>query len=307
MLRAAYSAPSTFIAELERSAKIPMKLFCIFFVLIFLSQSYGEDQRHSILVQKAMGPMACGPCAFLNSLMQAGDDVSLDKLGPGTPIEKAKRFANQFGASESVVYGKNRSKYSNESGVANQDLLLMVNEFRRNCYLPLLSGEYILKSNDESSQEFARRIFGSIEASIAAGFPPLLHVRSVKANQAGKGGGDYLWYGIIGHWVCILKIEALDDHVFALKIADSWTGKVIGGLLYTQEPRNAVVPMTYEVTEEGKEFWKWEESNRCMFIAAPSLPLGTLEAEWYQRTYLAAQYIITQKDFRKVHVAKSKK
>jgi hypothetical protein len=283
-----------------------MTHFCIFWFLFFLSQAYGEDNSHSILAQQAMGQMACGPCAFLNSLMQAGDVISMDKLGPGTPIEKAKRFAYQFGASESVVYGKDRSKYSNEEGVANQDLLLMINEFRKNCYLPLLSGEYILKGNNESSQEFSRRIFGSIEASIAAGFPPLLHIRSVKANQVGKEVDDYLWQRIVGHWVCILKIEALDAHVFALKIADSWTGEVIGGLLYTHEPRNAVVPMTYEVTEKGEELWRWEKSNRCMFITAPSLPLGTTEAKWYQRTYLAAQYLISKKDLGKVPVSISK-
>ena len=92
-----------------------------------------------------------------------------------------------------------------------------------------------------------------------------------------------------------MGIEADNDEVI-LKLADSLSGKVITALFNTPHPRNCVVPMTFDLEDNGKEKWEWVKGDRCMFVSSPSLLLGTPRTKWHERTYVAARYLITHQD-----------
>lgn len=271
-----------------------MRSLFLAITLVFSQVVIAEESALPILSQNKMGKMACGPCAFVNSLAQSGDEASLALFKGSTLLEKAQDFAKRFGGKQSVVYRDHRTAYSDKNGTADQDLLAMINQLRVENGSPKLTGEYLLKHKEQSSGEFSQRVRLKIEKSIATGFPPLVSVKSVKAERGDDG--KYKWNGIAGHWLCVLAIEQVDEDVSVLRLADSLSGKVVTALLFTSNPRNCVVPMTFEIDDKGKEKWDWVKGDRCLYVSSPSLPLGTQRAKWHERTYIAARYLITNQD-----------
>ena len=252
------------------------------------------DPFVGVVAQQQMGDNACGPCALINSLLQSKDTPSLSMLAGTDPLDKARDFARRFGAGRSVAFGELRKAYSDENGTTDRDLLAMINRMRSEQGADPLSGQYLTKAPGETQRAFTQRIKRLIEDSIATGFAPLLSVRSVKAER--NDAGEYEWNGIAGHWVCIVGIEETGtaDPLLVLRLADSLSGKIIGALLYNGEPRGAKVPMACEVGLDGKETWDWMQSDNCLFLSAPELTMGTNNAQWHERTYIAARFLISK-------------
>ncbi len=223
------------------------------------------------------------------------------------PIDKARDFAKRFGDANSVVHGDRQKAYSEElGGVTDQDMQAMINRlFKMNKSTPVF-GEYIVRKEKESSIDFTRRIKLMVKESIDAGFPPLLSVKSVKASKSKDG--EYLWNAIYQHWVCITEIQSAGDEALLIKLADSYSGKMITGFLYTADPRGSVVPMKYKTDADGNDIWNWENGINCMFLSAPKLPLGTQQANWNERTYIAARFLIMkQADIHRLSLPAKKK
>ncbi|MGC4013609.1 MAG: hypothetical protein QM755_03680 [Luteolibacter sp.] len=242
--------------------------------------------------KQPQGSNECGPCSYINSLIAGGKSAELDQF-PGTqPLEKARSFSDRYGKVDSVVYGSRRTAYSDKNGTADQDLLGMINTQRQHGSKPPLTGNYLTKKADESRELFLERTAANINRSIQSGTLPLLSVRSVKATP--DAAGAFKWNAITGHWVCVLSAELLPTKDgISLRMADSNSGTVLGGMLYSGMPRTSV-PMSFDVSADGKEVWKWEEGSNCLFLTAPGLPLGTDKTAWQVRTYIAARYLICE-------------
>ena len=78
-----------------------------------------------------------------------------------------------------------------------------------------------------------------------------------------------------------------------IKFSDSISGKMQAGVVYSDSGRpDADVPMTFIVNADGKEDWKWVPADRTLSLFAPTMPLGTKRANWYERTFIAMRYLI---------------
>ena len=256
-----------------------------------------EPSPPPVLAQQEMGDWACGPVSVINSLLHARDTAALRFLEGEKPIEKARSFAARFGSSPSLVYGQPRPAYSETAGTTDLDLLAMVQALHRQLNKPAPAGLWLVRQPDESAAAFLARFEQTLQSSIQAGFPPLLSVRSAKADTPPDQAQDdapIQWWGIYGHWVAVTAVHRLptDDPLLTLTLADSLSGKQLGALVHAGHPRQAKVPMRFTVDAAGKEKWTWEGSDDCLFLCAPSLPLGTHKTDWHRRTYIAARYLI---------------
>ena len=258
--------------------------------LFFLTFS-ALAQKPKVLSQTKVGEKACGLCAYLNSLLHSDDQAMLNSLDGESLEEKASSFGDKFGNRPSVYQGKPEPAYAKEYGIADLDLLEMVNASRTEAEKEKVVGSYLLRGEDESPKAFLKRIRKNISTSINRGFPPLLSVNSAKAIL--EPDGVIRWSRILGHWVCVTGIKFISDDLLILKVADSYTGKLANLVLYNDQSNSAIVPMSSSYSEDGEFSWNWENSKDCLFICAPSLRLGRDEANWFQRRYVAASYLIS--------------
>jgi|GEM_PF-4698647 len=271
-----------------------MRFFQPITLLVLLAGlGFAQERKPApVLAQKQLGKNACGPCAFVNSLTQAMSDAALKKLSGTNALQKAETFATVYGGVESMVYGPARTAYHAKHGIAHKDLLMIANRFAADADLPLFARELVRRNDKETPSAFLSRFERTINESIKAGFPPVLGVRSVAASK--KDGAKIIqWHTISGHWVSVVGVErpSPDEDMLLMRFADSLSGKILTGLVHF-EPRNAVIPMTFTLNEKGKEQWTWIPANKGLFLSAPSMPMGTERAQWYQRSYLSLRGLI---------------
>jgi hypothetical protein len=262
-------------------------------LLLGLLATFLQAEEPTVLSQKRIGKQSCGPCAFINSLRFAGDEKALARLNGTTPEEKARHFISRYASAPSIYWKQDRKAYSKDEGINPTDLIGIINTFRKQQQQSDVEGQLLIKRNDENSAEFLDRIHRIISKSIAAGFPPILDIRSSVASKRGKSDKP-LWYVLGGHWVCLVSVTKVesDNPLLMLRLADSYTGKIIGSLMCSAPPRKSKVAMRYRLDALGKEKTTWIESSECLFLSAPGMPLGTQKAKWEERTYLNARYLI---------------
>ncbi|MDG1670358.1 MAG: hypothetical protein P8H96_05800 [Akkermansiaceae bacterium] len=250
-----------------------------------------QAKEVEVIHQKAIGKNACGPCAYVNSLLRSGNKQALESLEGDTSADKVRFFAETFGNVPSIYEHKPETAYSDGDGVTDQDLLKMVNQSRKSSGQSAVSGEHILRKPGESPTAFLERIRASIAKSIASGFHPLLDIRCSKPVE--ESDGETRWHKIAGHWVCIVAIAHAADDLLVLEVADSYSGKVVSLALHCDIPNKAVVPVTLSFSEKGKVIWDWKKSDRCLFVCAPGLSIGRSKTAWFERSYLASTYLIS--------------
>ncbi|MDB4452029.1 hypothetical protein N9129_02315 [Akkermansiaceae bacterium] len=268
-----------------------MKLATI--ILLGITSLFASAEEPTVLSQKEVGEQACGPCAFINSLLFSNDQKALAKLRGDTPEEKATHFIERYGSTRSIFWKSDRNAYSEDTGINAPDLISLINSFRRRQNQSDIKGQLLVRGGNENSAQFIDRIHGVISKSITAGFPPLLDIRSTVAKRADLSE-KILWHTINAHWVCIIsatKVES-DNPVLLLRIADSASGKIIGSLMCNAPPRGAKVAIRTRIDGFGKEKTTWIGSSQCLFLEAPGMPLGTQKAKWHERTYLNARYLL---------------
>ncbi|MDB4817163.1 hypothetical protein OAH58_01105, partial [bacterium] len=106
-----------------------MKLATI--ILLGITSLFASAEEPTVLSQKEVGEQACGPCAFINSLLFSNDQKALAKLRCDTPEEKATHFIERYGSTRSIFWKSDRNAYSEDTGINAPDLISLINSFRR--------------------------------------------------------------------------------------------------------------------------------------------------------------------------------
>ena len=269
-----------------------MKTLTLFLVLLISVCCHVEAP---VVCQVPMGRNACGPCAGLNSLIQAKNVRILDSLAGDSGLDKSRSFALHFGASDSSISGIHRTAYSDEHGTADADLSLMVNRLFQNSAAPGVASNYLVREAGETPSDFVMRVQSNFDASIRAGFHPLLSLRAVAA-QYDKASESNSWNSMGGHWVAVHGVDAASDDglSFVIHFSDSLTGEMQTGFVYFNKHRRAKVPMQFTVNSEGREEWNWVSITDALTLVAPGMPLGTRRAQWNERAFITLRYAIFQ-------------
>lgn len=267
-----------------------MKPLAILFActMVFITPAFSQ-----VLDQSAIGPNGCGPCAVINSFKAADNTRALNALKGATLLKKAQSFIADYGTLPSVPYRGRRNAYSDANGIADADLLNMLNRFASNHQLPPLLGRHIHRKSKESARGFVRKFHNRILRSIDRGFHPILSVRALAAEYDTSRNG-YVWNSKGGHWLAIHSAGDIENNglSFAITFSDSLSGKIYSGLVSIDLDRPAKVPLNFTVDSNGKEQWNWVKNDTTLTLVAPGMPLGTKRANWNERAFIALRYLI---------------
>lgn len=253
-------------------------------------------EENEVLDQSAIGPNGCGPCALINSLKASRSKSILDALPGKLGAEKARSFIQKYGNVDSIPYGKARKSYTNENGTTDIDLLAMINTFARDIGSSELAGQYLLREEGQTAEQFLTEFREIVQSSISQGFHPMLSVRGLAAEYD-KDREKHVWNSKGGHWIAIHSVGEVsrDQLSVVVDFSDSISGNRQIGLVSFNKHRSANIPMTFTVDKFGNTNWNWVANSQTLEITAPGMPLGTTDAKWNERTFIAVRYLITLK------------
>lgn len=266
-------------------------MYRLFLCIATLAASASASAQ--VLKQRPLGRNACGPCAVVNSLTISGNHDALAEISGHTPLEKGATLCRQFKATNSEVFGDQRTVYSDEHGTADADLALMINPALRASNQPLVTSCYLARKHNESRLGFVKRINQTLQQSLRAGFHPLLATRAVAA-QFDNDRQQFTWNSMGGHWIAIHAAEDVseDGRSFLIKFSDSLSGTLQTGFVNLDQYRRGRSPMRFDVDDDGEEQWEWVSSDQTLMLTAPGMPLGTTRARWNERTFIVLRFAI---------------
>ncbi len=246
-----------------------------------------------VVSQQEIGPNGCGPCAFINSLLASNTTKALSKLPEESNLGKVHNFIDAYGSAKSIPYGSARSAYSEANGTTDVDLTAMINRFFAASTLPSVEGAYLIRQETESRIDFVRRVQRALSQSIDNGFHPLISVRALAAERDEKRD-QYVWNSKGGHWIAVHKVGEFgaESLAFSIDFSDSLSGEQRTGVIFAETARKSNVPMTFKVSQAGKEQWNWLSNTQTLTLFSPGMPLGTKRAKWNERTFIAVRYVI---------------
>lgn len=244
-----------------------------------------EPAKHRpIVAQGSIGVNACGPCALYNALVWGSDDLHrLAKELPGDgAAERIKAVIRKYGAKPSEEH----ARYSDADGITWIDHLHLTNDLFRAHGVAPVHGRYLERRDKETPVDGLRRVHKLLRASLDAGLPPIVSVRSFAALNNGK---EHLWEGLHGHWVTIVEVpKALAEREkgFRFGFLDPELGTLEYGYAYAEEARD------FAATKGNNEKWVWLSNRPFLLVAAPSLRLHTQDQPWHARTTIILNYAI---------------
>lgn len=263
---------------------------CLLLAATLAAPTFGQ-----VIEQAEVGPNTCGPCAIVHSFFFADNRQALEALQGETNTQKASWFCETFGTIDSVAFNGTRPAYLVKDGIADVDLHAMLDRFIADAQCDPVTGGPIRLNPDieEQQRDFVARVHRQIRESIDAGFHPLLSIRALAAQYSEERERP-LWNSKGGHWIAIHGVEPLGDEGlgFLIHFSDSLSGERQTGYVMFNDHRRAVVPLTFTVDEEGNEVWDWVTNSQTLELVAPGMPLGTVRAEWHERTFIALRYLI---------------
>ena len=256
-----------------------------------------------IVSQQEIGPNGCGPCAFVNSLLGSNANA-LSKLPGESNVGKVQAFIADYGSPNSIPYGSGRSAYSAAHGTTDLDLTAMINRFFLNNKLPKVEGARVVRKKEESTADFVRRVQRILSESISNGFHPIVSIRAL-AVEPNEKRDRHVWNSKGGHWVAVHNVRnfGAERLAFSIDFSDSLSGEPKTGVVFAETARKSMVPMTFKVSQTGKEQWDWLSNTQTLTLFSPGMPLGTKRAQWNQRAFIAIRYVIHRSSSRGIQGA----
>jgi hypothetical protein len=255
------------------------------------------DEAPKIVSQKRIGEMACGPCSLLNALKFGGkaERAAVEEIEGDDDDERVKAIIEEYGRGPSDIY-PDRPRYRDKGGMADLELLGMVNDFLSDAELPPVVGGPLDRTKEEAPGVHLRQVHRKLRRSLDAGFPPIVILRSfiIKSKEKPKKGEDaFVWWGQSGHWMTVVDLpEELEegDLSFVMRVVDPWTGRTQQCFIHEEQFRN------FTAAKGDDRKWVWPTVPQPYLIATmPALALGTKGSPWYLRTNIVLSYGIYRK------------
>lgn len=264
-----------------------------FLITLFLLSGLISIADQKLIIQDKVGPNTCAPCSFVHSLSFAKNEKALAGLDGETNSQKAASFRDKYCKKPSPLYHSEKPIYQEKTGIADKDFLMVINQLFKESKDDEVKGDFLVKQESESPEQFIFRVHKTIQDSISKGFHPLISARALTAEYSEKSK-KFLWNSKGGHWIAIHELSPLlkDSHGFSFKYSDSISAKLLEGYININLHRKAVVPMTFTVDEKGKEQWQWIPNDSTLELHSPGMPLGTRRAKWNERTFIALRFLI---------------
>ena len=237
-----------------------MKTSLILFALVGLFVACQEPSAlrkdDSVISQRSISNISCGPCALLNWLSSGGNDLTsvLESVSDNrTPKETVKYLINTYGKRQSATKPSVKRYGNHNGGVGSVNLMIMAQELLGDHLEkpPTLRGEYLHRLENESSGEHFDRIVSWFSNSIDSGFPVLFYIRCYHRSSNGKKPTI-----VFGHHVVITQLDSETketengEHRVSIRFADSASGRVERGYLTVSEKEFTAPTFTYSFEKD---------------------------------------------------------
>jgi hypothetical protein len=251
----------------------------------------------AVLCQKTVGAWACGPCAIYNALQFGA--APLPALGaalPGaTPEARATGILAKYGALPSGPFQGRRPRFLPGKGMPPEDMASSFADVLHDLGAPgaPARGSYLDVRTGETGGQQMARVRGMIVRSLAAGLPPILELNSYAAEASDKGADGFSWKYLDGHFVAVVGVGELPDGApgFVLKLADSYTGKIVQAFAFAEVHRPFGAPKGHVVQDDGGDKPTWLKGYPYLQAVVPDIPLAIQKAPWHQRTTVVLRYL----------------
>lgn len=232
----------------------------------------------------------CAPATVLNLLRFGGGEfLRLEKTLVGANgAVKMRFFVDRFlrGRPSAVFPGQPRWGVH---GVEATDLAAGLREWFEEHGVAPCGDAYLDREKDEGEVDHLQRVRRLVGESIAAGFPPILNLRSFHVKRREENGGDPRWEPGVSHYVLVLAIRGDPSETgFELEILDPW--KAHRSSIYLHREANGRDFLALKgVSGSGK----WLDGRPFLQVLAPEVStLRPADVEWSGRYVVVANHLI---------------
>lgn len=190
--------------------------------------------------QRLIDPRACGPCAIYHALLFGpGKAGEVAQALPGrNAAEKVRHLLDTYGSLPSTV--RPNHSLQNHRGMHWQDAAVFMNAILADHDGPTLASGYLHRAPGEPQPDHLRRVHGLLKASLDAGWPPVVAIRSYVADW-NRNRGVVEWRTGESHYVTLTSIGDLagpEDGGFEFRYADSFRVGIHQGFVLIERQRD---------------------------------------------------------------------
>ncbi len=270
--------------------------------MLFLGFAWGlrvfADDGLEVVAQKGIGDMACGPCAVLDTFRFG--NTALTNLAahlPGDKLsDKVKYLIATYGGRNSSLFS-DQLRYTPDDGMWNEDMAPFINDVLKDHSVPLtVSGEYLARQPGETAGHHLARVHDLMDASIKAGFPPVLGLHGYVAHRKFI---RYYWNQLDGHFVTVVRVAPLSRAApgFSMWVADPNKGRILQTFVYAERNRPFTAITAIKADRRNNEKDTWSSGYPFLLIISPELEdtVDTDSAKWHERTVCIVEYLVHDK------------
>lgn len=241
-----------------------------------------------IVRQDTVGANSCGFCAVYHAFSRGGaqEKAALAGVEGRAPADKIARLIESHGAKPSEAYAGKRKRFEPASGITWTDLGAAVGEFCDAARLAPVQSGYLDRDAGEPHPAHARRVHRLLRDSLAAGFPPLLSLRSFAARER---DGAKVWDALVGHWVAVVDVQqemGEAEQGFRFGFIDSETGSIQWGYAFADDTR------WFTAAKGDGARYEWLTDSPFLALAAPKPSMATGAEPWSARTVVVLNFAI---------------
>jgi hypothetical protein len=256
-------------------------IFIAFFSLWFLQTEKAQADslffspaasQPRVISQDNVGDCACGPCAIFNAF-QFGN-TALNNLAaalPGdAPADKVRNLITMYGGKPSLV-SRDEPRYLANGGMWEDDLAPFINDWLKSSDATPVIGDHLNLKGNETGRGYLQRVYGELNHSLAAGFPPVVNLQSYIAS---KNFFHHSWKWLDGHFVTVVAVQKnlpRNASQFSMSVADSETGRILQVVVYADQNPSASAVARNETRRSGKAPAQLARDYPYLTIQSPKL------------------------------------
>ena len=232
----------------------------------------------------------CAPATVLNLVRFGGEEfLPLEKgLVGATDGVKMRFLVDRYfrGRPSAVFPGESRWGVH---GVEATDLAAGLREWFEEHGVAPCGATYLDRKTDEGEVEHLKRVGVLVRESIAAGFPPILNLRSFHVKRREENSGDPLWEPGLSHYVLVRAMRGDPSETgFELEILDPW--KAHRSSIYLHREANG---RDFRALKGVSGSGDWLDGRPFLQVLAPEVAtLRPADVEWSGRYVVVANHLI---------------
>lgn len=235
-------------------------------------------------------PNGCAPATLLN-LLRFGDpgfSAPLKSLVGRTDGVRMRFLVDRYFRGRASTVDPARSRWG-VHGIACADVAAGFNELLAEHGIAPLASRSLRRDDGEAEADHLHRVRGLFEASLAAGVPPALNLRSYLVKRRKEYGDEARWEVGANHYVLVTRLGGEGSTAgFELEVIDPW--KARRTVLYLHREASG---RSFRALASDGEDAAWLDGRPFLQVLAPEVPtLRPANLDWSERYLVIANHVL---------------